>query len=1044
VKNFTLITPDEMFSVLPNALPMPILLFFSSCLRLIVCTVFLFTASVLLRPSAIFLHAQSLPTASRVYSSSPDRLLSQYFFENWQITDGLPQNTVQSIVRTRDGYLWLGTVEGAARFDGVSFEIFSKETFPILTNNDINVIFEASNGALWLGAEDGSIYRRASSTRNAKWERFDKTSGLPGNSIWKIYEDRIGTLWISTIGGGLVQFKNGAFTTLNKAHGLQSNDIGKCFEDTDGTLWFGTFGGGLHTLREGKIISVFTKEHGLPSNSVYDVLRDKNGTLWAGTEGGLVQMANDGQVSQQSSQQSSNKTPNKAQTLFIPINHTTLKTSFIWTLLDDKHGTMWVGSALGLWRYDGAQRVVIDSLSAVNGALPGALPSNDIYSLTSDHEGSLWLGTIGGGLCRLKTTKFIGISAKEGLQTGFVWCGSELSNGNMWLGTNNVGLVEVRNNRATPITTIDKLLATQKIYGMHIGASGTIYLASWGSGLLTCAANNTFQRQYTTKDGLASNNLWTVLEDRTGAVWIGMGSGGLQRLKNSAFTTFTTSQGLAGVIVRRLAEDPQGNIWVGTLNGVNVVRGDSIIATYSTKNGLLSNSIRCIMNDSSGGMWIGTPAGLHLIKNGAISTITKQQGLFNDGVSAVLDDGNGQYWMSCNYGIFSVEKQAVHNVLEKRASRVKSTVYGIDDGMPSAECNAGNPGAWKLRDGRLAFATTKGVAIINPRSLVRDTIPPPVVIERVMVDSLQQQIAQDSSLNNYQETSIDATLGRLRFYYTALSLAFPKRVKFKVRLEGYDNDWVDVGTRRDFSYTNLPRGRTYRFAVIACNSDGVWSARPAILEIYLKPFFYETWWFTGLSICAVLGAGLGIFRLRTLQLKRRAEELERLVEERTTELQATNTLLLTANSQVQEQMRLVGQQSEEITQTNIRLLGTNNELERTNAALIQANLFKTTMLSMASHDLKNPLASILALTEVLIGKTDDSYVREMLNIVVSSAERMFQLIVDLLDTSALEMGRMELHKAIMNATLIIDSVVEQYLAAAEKKSQTLLWVSDSQ
>ncbi len=988
---------------------------------------------------------QSLQAQTTPRLASTDRLLSQYAFENWQINDGLPQNTVQSIVRTRDGYLWLGTVEGAARFDGISFEIFSKETFPLLTNNDINVVFETSNGTLWLGAEDGSLYAKASN--EAAWKRFDKTNGLPGNAIWKIFEDHAGTLLISTLGGGLVRLQNGVFTALTKANGLQSNDISKCFEDTDGTLWFGTFGGGVHAMRDGRIVKIFTQEHGLPSNSVYDIHRDNNGTLWAGTEGGLVFLENE---------------KNTASARFRPIQHETLKNSFVWTLLGDKRsaGTLWIGTAKGLWRYNESTRSITDSLSA----LGGELPSNDMYSLAFDYENSLWCGTIGGGLCRLKQTKFTAITAKQGLATGFVWCGAQLANGEIWIGTNNVGLVDIHRNHAFPVENINKLLNAQKIYGLHVGRSGTVYMATWGSGLITSSVDGNTVRRINKKNGLAADNLWTVLEDRRGAVWVGMGSGGLQRFSKEFFQkngakaisatnylrSYTSADGLSGMTVRRLAEDAAGRIWVGTLNGVNVIdpaRGDSIVQTFSTANGLLSNSIRCIMNDSaSGGMWIGTPSGLHYLKNGAIATITKKQGLFNDNVSAILDDGAGRYWMSCNYGVFSVEKSALFAVLEHRRERVESTVYGVDDGLPSAECNAGNPGAWRVADGRIAFATTKGVALINPLLVARDSVPPPVRIEQIRTDNvaLPQELLAESQAKENAETLIKARTARLSFHFTALSLAFPQRTRFKVRLEGYDADWIDIGTRREVSYTNLPRGKSYQFHVMAQNHDGVWNPVPASVRVYLQPFFYETWWFYGICIFASIGAGFGVYRLRTLQLQHRAAELSRLVEERTVELQNANGLLRTANTQVQEQMRLVEQKSDEVSAANLRLQMFIAELERTNGELKQANEFKSTMLSMASHDLKNPLSSILALVEVTMGRTNDSAVLEMLELVISSAERMLQLVIDLLDTSALELGRIEIHKVMINATLVVDGVVEQYLAQAKKKGQTIVWESDAQ
>jgi class 3 adenylate cyclase len=260
--------------------------------------------------------------------------------------------------------------------------------------------------------------------------------------------------------------------------------------------------------------------------------------------------------------------------------------------------------------------------------------------------------------------------------------------------------------------------------------------------------------------------------------------------------------------------------------------------------------------------------------------------LFDNTVYWILDDGQGRLWMTCNKGVFSVTKRELDDVADGRTERLHPVAYGMDDGMRSRECNGGHPGGQQTKDGRLWFPTLEGIAVIDPVYSYENTIPPPVVIERVVADGEVTEAAfTGAACQRGPCLSLRPGLEKLEIDYTGLSLVAPRRVKFKYRLEGFDRGWSDVGGRRTAYYTNLPPG-DYVFRVAAANNDGVWNESGASIAIRLEPFFHQTAPFKGILVLAFLIAGYGAYRLRILRLQARERSLTILVRERTRELAA--------------------------------------------------------------------------------------------------------------------------------------------------------------
>lgn len=330
------------------------------------------------------------------------------------------------------------------------------------------------------------------------------------------------------------------------------------------------------------------------------------------------------------------------------------------------------------------------------------------------------------------------------------------------------------------------------------------------------------------------------------------------RYRHGEFTAYSRADGLSGDIVDAITEDHEGNLWVGTLEGLSRFR-EGTFTNYHTGDGLANNTVLTVYEDHAGSLWVGTRNGLNRFKDGRVTGYTSKDGLFDDTVYCILEDGRGNLWMSCNKGVFRVSKTELAEVAEGKRAAITSISYGTADGMESRECNGGfQPAGWKTRDGRLWFPTIKGVAVVNPESIKLNDLIPPVVIEQVLVD--QKPVTADTA------ASLSPGKGKFEFHFTGLSYIAPEKVRFKYKLEGFDRDWVDAGTRRDAAYTNIPPGH-YTFRVLACNNDLVWNEQGAAFNFYLRPYFYQTTWFYALCVIAALLLGWAIYHIRVKQMR---------------------------------------------------------------------------------------------------------------------------------------------------------------------------------
>ncbi len=774
-----------------------------------------------------------LAIASPLLALDPKLAITQYGLSNWKTSDGLPQNSVEAIAQTHDGYLWFGTQEGLVRFDGVRFTVFEKRSLPETNLHRVVALLAARDGSLWIGHYSGLLRYK-----DGVFINYTKRGDVSDDIVWSLGEGLDGSIWIGTYTGGLIRFKDKVFTRYTTAQGLPGNSINAILPAKDGSLWIGTNGSGLSHYRDGKFTN-FSVRDGLSDNLVWAVHEDEHRDIWVGTNNGL-DLIHEGR---------------RFSTKFTTANG--LSNNSIRVITEDRDGSLWVGTDGG-----GLNRYANGSFSKFGTA--DGLSDNSVSSILEDREGSLWVGTQSGGINQLRPGKFKTITTIEGLAGNLVWAVLQASDGSVWVGTSS-GASHLKDGQITNLT-VKNGLASNFVRTLTEARDGAIWFGT-NAGLSKLAHGRI--TSYHTRDGLAHDAVRTVSEDREGNLWIGSRGGGLTKLRDGVFTRYRDSPAgpTIGDVVPDAIQDSEGAIWIGTMRGV-VRMKDGVFKEYRT------NTVQTIVihEDGEGTKWIGTyGGGIFRLKNEKLSLITAKNGLFDDVAYAIVEDQDGYFWITCNRGVYRVSRKQLNDFADGRIASVHFDSYGSADGMRSDECNGGKPGAWKMRNGDLWFATANGIAIIDPRRILVNTVAPGVWNEEVVLDGKVRPLADGS-------TTIPPGARSLEFHYTALSFIAPQKVLFRYRLKGFDEQWIDAGNRRVAYYMNLPPGR-YTFEVMGSNNDGVWAEARNALQIQALRAFYQTWWFFAAAIVVLVAAGLTLFKFRLTLVRAesrlRTAELER-------------------------------------------------------------------------------------------------------------------------------------------------------------------------
>ncbi len=773
------------------------------------------------KPRAVVVLGLALLAAVPSAGLEPGRAVHQYYGSTWTTENGLPHNNVVSLAQTREGYLWIGTWEGLLRYDGVRFDLYDRGNTPALRGNRIAALHVDGEGRLWIGTDAGiAVYS------DGAFAHYGTDHGLADPRVTVIESDPAGRVWVGTL-RGLSRFEAGRFTSYGTEDGLPSLYIWSAAGDGDG-LWVGTYGGGLARLRGEAVVAA----ESLPALAVSALRPTRDGAMWIGTsDAGLFRRDETGAVSRHPSAGA-------------------LASEEIQSLLEDRDGNLWIGTGAGLERL--GERGLSDAAELIGG---------QVLALLEDREGNLWVGSRPDGLARFSDVSFTTFTRNEGLSGDQTTALVEDSSGALWIGTRGQGVNRWAGGEVKAFSTGNGL-SHDVVLSLAEGADGDLWVGT-RTGIDRIRGDRVSRVS-------AGDDVWALAAAPDGSIWIGSLAGASRSSGGVVERVLSTADDHRNATVCFLA-DRGGRMWMGTV-GAGLFRRerDGSLARFTVADGLPSDTVYSLHEDADGKLWIGTNSGLARLDDDRIADLSRVGELYSGSIFAILEDDASQLWLASPRGVSRVARADLDRVTGADGARVETRLYGMIDGMASSECSGGVfPSASRTRDGRLWFATAKGVAMVDPGNLAINRVPPRVLIERVVVDGLL--------LNPEAGTELSADSRRLEFHYAAPSFRAVDRMRFRHRLEGFDEQWVDADGRRMANYTNLPAG-AYTFRVTAANSDGVWAEAPAELSFRLKPRYWMTPWFAALVVAGLVAAVWALYRQRQRGLER---EFSAVLAERT-------------------------------------------------------------------------------------------------------------------------------------------------------------------
>jgi signal transduction histidine kinase/ligand-binding sensor domain-containing protein len=768
--------------------------------------------------------------ADRSFALDPRKSLGQYVRHAWSTADGLPQDTVTGIAQADDGYLWIGTRDGLARFDGDRFTAFNRLNTPGFASNLITVVRKGLKGEIWAGTDEGLIRYK-----DGRFSTFTTKDGLLSNYILGVSVDRAGVVWVATT-GGLVRTGDGSVIGFQAVTGLPAGLLGSIAHDSEGSLWVAH---SPDVLKVANGVVTVVPLVGPPGQNVNHVYEDRDGRIWIAATGGIYKRVDSTFVIEAA-------TPTPARAMLI-----------------DTDGAVWAGlegSGVGRYFNHGWQFFAGND----------GLTDNIVPFLFEDQERTIWIGTGGGGLNSFSVGRFTSFGISEGLAADTAHAMLEDRQGNMWVAT-PLGLTTFGAHGAWRTYAIAEGLSGLRVQALALSADGSLLVG-------------TFRGLHRIRDGVVSRepmdpplpitNVRNVVEDRHGGLWLATLSG-LFHVEAGKSTRIAS---VNGVGVLSMLQDRNGDMLFGLRDRGLLRYRNGTFTPLPPAEELSRESVTAIYQEADGTLWLGSNGGgLYRERDGHITVVRERNGLFDDTIYGIIEDASHtDLWMGSNRGVWRLAKGDFDAFARQDTTWVDSVSYGTGDGMRSTTVvgnGTASPSVWRSRDGRIWFPTIKGLTAIDPASIVINETPPPVAIESMLLDRTSADPAQP----------IGPGYHNLEFQYTAPSFVAARDLTFRYKLEGFDPAWIDAGRRRTAYYTNVPPGR-YAFRVLASNSDGVWNTTGAAMPIVIQAHYYRTWWFytlCGLGAVMVFAVG---YRVQMRRVRVQQTRLEALVAERTQEL----------------------------------------------------------------------------------------------------------------------------------------------------------------
>ncbi len=759
----------------------------------------------------------------------PARSLDQYARLDWTVENKLPGNSVVSLAQPADGYLWIAHRQQLSRFNGIKFHSYRLFSAAEGGHKEITGMTVDNDGALWIGTRGKGLYKY----RNDVFEIFIKRDGLSSDYISFVYCDLKNNLWIGTDEGILNRLTGTTFTTFDRSSGLPDSFIYSILEDSRGNLWIGTRGSGLYRFQNERFIH--TPVGGESIADVMTIFEDSAGGLWLGTNRGLVNWA--------------------GNTVIRYHRENGLTDHVVYSVIQDNDRNLWTGTGDGLFRI----RRDISGAARIEKSMDGSV----VKYLFEDREKSIWIGTDGKGVTQLRDGKIRTFSTESGLPHEYVVYMHEARNRDLWVGTMD-GLVRFEGGRLERESMRTEF--SEAVVGPVVqDSAGDIWFGTYGSGLFRIKDGK--REHYTTRDGLVGDTIISLFAASGGELWIGSDRG-LCSYSGGVFKPYRTMGELLKTEIYCFFEDKKNVLWIGTNKGLIQKRGHDFVRIAGNRvpdNPMVSY----IFEDSAGVTWVATKGNglIRVMDSGNSTVINTQNGLYRDVIYQVFEDGNGFFWMSCDQGVFKVAKKQLNQLADGSIQRIDSIYYGKNDGMKSPETSRwGQHSSIQTADGRLLFGTTNGISIVDPENIKISKTTPAVVLEQIIVN--------DVAIKRDKEKYAYPSLDYIQFHFRAATLISPEKIKYRYRLEGSEEKWIEVKSNRIkmANYNNLAPGE-YTFHVLAANADGIWAEQDTNFTFSYAPRFTQSLVFKLSLLFVLLAAGVLIFLVtrRFLALRRQKD-----------------------------------------------------------------------------------------------------------------------------------------------------------------------------
>jgi diguanylate cyclase (GGDEF)-like protein len=777
--------------------------------------------------------------------------LADYFTQTWDTRDGLPHNGINALAQTSDGYLWIATWEGFARFNGREFKLFTRGSKVGLPDSAIKSLTSTQNGELLVAGARGGVSIR----KNRSWKPQYSASTMVNHAI---FDDKQ-NMWLGLEGKGLV-YRD--VTTKRDETIIANLRVFKLLLDAEKTLWVAT-DKGLFSIKHKTLVSHIDKNIGLPDTPVYSLGLTSKNKLIVGTEQGAF-ILNNG---------------------YFTLLHQDLSNEAISCILEDKNNDLWLGT-----QKNGIFRLSDDGIEMLDDSK--GLPNNRISALYQDKEESIWVGT-NSGLFRLREAPFITLSSEQGLAGNYVRSVLSHSDGSLWIGSSK-GLNKLVKRKVHSISpaqlTSENPTSVKSILSLAQEKDGQVLVGTYNSGVYK-VIGNTMVPFLNKKQGLPSNEIRSLLSDSKENLWIGTASGLVKMTDKGLISQFNKQTGLPDNFIMALTEDSHGKVWIGT--GVGVVSyQDGIIQNYPIKEAF-DAEYAFGFNVEGDFIWLATDRGLLQIDltTSNIKAIGRKNGLPVDKLFQIIIDDNDTFWLSSNRGIIKVDRKQINKVIANQDKIINVEIFAEGAGLLSSQANGGStPAATLHNDGSVWFATAKGVSQVTHQRLQRIAERQlPVIIEQLIVDNKEYPLALKLNKQELRRVNLLAGASRVTIHYAGLGFLMSEKIQYQTQLIGFDASWINKNTQTYTEFTNLPPGE-YTFKMRARYPNGEWQNQVATLT-FIIPFYYWQTPLFKLFIVALLFSIFYIFyRYRIVLVIKSEEKLRCLVTKQTLDLKKQTAL----------------------------------------------------------------------------------------------------------------------------------------------------------